>query len=77
MLQFEWDPAKARANHRKHGVTFEEAMNVFDDPYAPISSRTVAREENCAGRLSGLPAERFFCWWLTPFGRKARTKRSG
>lgn len=30
-LQFEWDPAKARTNARKHGVTFDEALTVFGD----------------------------------------------
>ena len=30
-LRFEWDPAKARANRRKHGVSFEEARTVFLD----------------------------------------------
>ena len=30
--QFEWDPAKAAANLRKHGVSFEEAVTVFGDP---------------------------------------------
>ena len=30
--QFEWDPAKARANRIKHGVSFEEAVTVFRDP---------------------------------------------
>lgn len=34
MLRFEWDPAKARSNLRKHGVSFDDAMHVFDDPYA-------------------------------------------
>jgi uncharacterized DUF497 family protein len=29
--QFEWDPRKAEANRRKHGVTFEEASTVFTD----------------------------------------------
>ena len=29
---FEWDPAKAKVNHRKHGVTFEEAASTFFDP---------------------------------------------
>jgi uncharacterized protein len=28
----EWDPVKAKANWRRHGVTFEEAATVFDDP---------------------------------------------
>src|SRR5579863_8867534 len=32
--EFEWDDAKARANVRKHGVTFEEAMTVFLDDLA-------------------------------------------
>jgi uncharacterized DUF497 family protein len=36
MMRFEWDPAKARANHRKHGVAFEIALHVFEDPYALI-----------------------------------------
>jgi len=30
---FEWDPDKAAAN-QKHGVAFEEAATVFDDPLA-------------------------------------------
>jgi uncharacterized DUF497 family protein len=33
-LEFDWDPAKAESNRRKHGVTFEEAMGVFRDPLA-------------------------------------------
>jgi uncharacterized DUF497 family protein len=28
-LRFEWDPAKAASNRRKHGVSFEEAQTVF------------------------------------------------
>ena len=35
-LAFEWDPQKARANLKKHGVTFEEALRVFADPLARI-----------------------------------------
>ena len=33
-LEFEWDAAKARANARSHGVTFELAKSVFKDPHA-------------------------------------------
>lgn len=36
MLQFDWDPAKATSNVRKHGVSFEDATTVFDDPLAVI-----------------------------------------
>jgi uncharacterized DUF497 family protein len=31
-VEFEWDPAKAAGNLKKHGVGFAEAMTVFADP---------------------------------------------
>ena len=31
---YEWDPAKAAANLRKHRVTFDEAATVFSDELA-------------------------------------------
>ena len=33
-LVFEWDEEKASRNETKHGVTFEEAKTVFNDPFA-------------------------------------------
>jgi uncharacterized DUF497 family protein len=33
-LEFEWDDAKAQANLRAHGVSFDLAKTVFDDPFA-------------------------------------------
>jgi len=35
-LSFEWQPAKAADNVRKHGVSFGEASSVFGDPLARI-----------------------------------------
>jgi uncharacterized protein len=32
-VQFVWDERKNRANQRKHGVSFETACQVFDDPF--------------------------------------------
>jgi uncharacterized DUF497 family protein len=34
VVAFEWDPNKAAANVRKHGVQFSEAVGVFSDDYA-------------------------------------------
>ena len=34
MVTFDWDDAKNRSNLRKHGVSFDTASLVFDDPYA-------------------------------------------
>ena len=30
-LEFEWDPGKAEANRRRHGIEFLDAVIVFDD----------------------------------------------
>lgn len=42
--EFEWDDEKARANFDKHGVTFEEAAEVFFDPFH-ISGDVTRRAE--------------------------------
>jgi uncharacterized DUF497 family protein len=36
-MRFEWDPAKAATNLRKHGVDFDDAMGVFGDPFALLA----------------------------------------
>ena len=33
-MNFEWDAMKARLNQRKHGVSFQEAAEVFGDDYS-------------------------------------------
>ncbi len=47
-MVFEWDKNKAARNLSKHGVSFEEAETVFDDPllidfYDPDHSEDEAR----------------------------------
>ncbi len=37
-LEFEWDTAKSTANKKKHGVSFDEAQTVFNDPNARLIS---------------------------------------
>ena len=35
-MEFEWDEIKAAANIDKHGVSFEEARTVFENPRSAI-----------------------------------------
>ena len=45
MRYFSWDKNKARANKQKHGVDFEDAVLVFNDPLAVRDfNRNVAGE---------------------------------
>jgi len=56
---FEWDPAKAATNTLQHGVSFEEAATVFQDPLAKIhddpdhsySERRIIVGHSLEGRL--------------------------
>lgn len=46
-LVFEWDDGKAQNNLRKHGITFEEAATIFDDPLSlTIDDPLHSKEEN-------------------------------
>ena len=33
-MNYEWDPNKARSNHKKHGIRFADAVGVFEDENA-------------------------------------------
>lgn len=43
--RFEWDPAKAASNLRKHGVSFLTATRVFSDPYALVEQDRIENGE--------------------------------
>ncbi len=36
-MKFDWDLTKAESNRKKHGVSFDLAITVFDDPFALIA----------------------------------------
>jgi uncharacterized DUF497 family protein len=44
MCQFDWDPVKNRENLRKHGVRFETAKLVFEDPWI-ISRKDLSHDQ--------------------------------
>ena len=42
--EFEWDEHKARINTDKHGITFEEAVEAFFDPFYQTGDASVQEE---------------------------------
>jgi uncharacterized DUF497 family protein len=44
-MRFEWDPAKGATNLRKHGVSFELAERVWDDPFHVIVPDRISEGE--------------------------------
>jgi uncharacterized DUF497 family protein len=53
-LRFEWDPRKATANLRKHGVSFEQARSVFLDENALLLPDEEHSEEEDRFLLMGI-----------------------
>ncbi len=58
-MRYEWDPDKAEANLKAHGVRFADAVPVFEDefaltredPDAEGEQRFIALDADAAGRL--------------------------
>jgi uncharacterized DUF497 family protein len=47
-MRFEWDAAKSDSNQKKHGIDFETAQFVFDDPRCvTFVERVTDCEERC------------------------------
>lgn len=55
--QFEWDPAKASANLRKHRVSFDEASTVFEDPNVWREYDAEHADEEDRWRVIGISAK--------------------
>ena len=60
MFEFEWDPAKAASNARKHGVSFKDAATVFandlllsmlDDEHGGGEERWISQGRTRDGQL--------------------------
>ena len=65
MLRFEWNLAKATTNRKKHGVEFEDALFVFEDPYAIFEPDRPDESGDLRWHFFG---------WFTRCALKAKTK---
>jgi hypothetical protein len=64
-MKFDWDAAKAKANLAKHGVSFEQAQEVFESPvifedfaHSERESRYIAIGFSSKGRLLAVACTR-------------------
>jgi uncharacterized DUF497 family protein len=57
-LQFQSDPHKASSNLRKHGVSFEEAMTIFNDPLSATFVDELHSEDESRFITVGLSSKR-------------------
>ena len=72
-LLFEWDEEKATRNEVKHGVSFEEAKTIFNDPFAMTVSDPDHSDDEERWLDIGLSAEgRLLVVWYTERSEKIR-----
>ncbi|MGH7614591.1 MAG: BrnT family toxin [Gemmatimonadales bacterium] len=57
-MGYQWDPAKARANLRKHGIDVADAVGALEDPLAlilddlhPTEGRFISVGQDFLGRI--------------------------
>jgi uncharacterized DUF497 family protein len=55
-MQYEYDPNKSAANKEKHGIDFEEAKALWDDPCAITAAAQSETEPRflVIGRIEGI-----------------------
>ena len=66
-MKYEWDDEKNRKNLAKHGLSFEDAEQVFDGPCVTFEDDRFAYGEERLSLWAYCPG----VWWLSPM-RAAR-----
>jgi len=57
-MEYQWDPVKAAANLRKHGVSFADAALALEDPRALTMTDP-----------DSIGEDRYLCLGMDPYGR--------
>jgi len=73
MVRFEWDEAKAESNLRKHGIDFDDAIEVFYDPHAVCEQDRVVDGE-VRWQTIGMAGDVLSCKWRTRLRSRTSTK---
>ena len=76
-MGFQWDPAKASANLRKHGVDFADAVGVFDDPLALTARDPALTEERLLSLGQDMLGRVIVVNWTCEARRSASFPRGG
>ncbi len=72
-MEFEWDLAKEQANIRKHGHTFSEAVEAFQDPKgAQLVDRKHSDHENRFFWVGKVSSGKILTVWFTRRGNRVR-----
>ncbi len=59
-MEFEWDPKKSEQNKSKHGVSFSEAIQIWQSPHLQVNLIARSEDGEERGATVGLIGEGVF-----------------
>ena len=72
-MEFEWDLAKEQANIAKHGLTFSEAIESFQDPQGvQLVDQMHSKQESRFYWIGKILSGKIVTVWFTRRGKKIR-----
>lgn len=72
MTHFEWDSEKSQQNKRKHGVSFDKAIEIWQGPVLEASSVAYAKNGESRSATLGMIEGQIFCVIWTKRNKKIR-----
>lgn len=70
-MDFEWDAGKNRENQKKHGISFEEAIQIWQEPYVEVQDIAYAKSEKRSATLGKIAGKLYVAIWTQ---RKNKTR---
>ena len=61
-MRFEWDERKSEVNEAKHGISFDEARALWEDPYG-VDFRVAHQGERRFGTIALYDGSKWFAVW--------------
>jgi uncharacterized protein len=71
-MNFDWDPEKSRINKIKHGISFEEAMTLWESDYLEVENVARSLEGEVRNATLGCVGKKVYLAIWTPRGNSLR-----
>lgn len=68
-MEFEWDPAKSLLNKKKHGLNFDEAVDIWNDVYVEVRDIARTKNEKRSATLGWIKSKAYVAVWTLRDGR--------
>ena len=72
VLDFEWDPAKSELNKKKHGISFDEALEIWNGVDMTVKEIAKSQDGESRSATIGFVGDKLYTAIWTERGQKKR-----